>query len=72
MAMSGRLLAMVLTGSTATFAEMRCRKGPRSLCFVGASAAFVGVAITAAIPVPHRRTAPVDVRVGEDATATAP
>ncbi|MDO9498171.1 MAG: hypothetical protein Q7J48_20875, partial [Nocardioides sp.] len=53
------VMAMLLTGSTTSFAGMQVpSESAFQLCFiVGAVAAFVGAAITAAIPVARRRAA---------------
>jgi MFS family permease len=67
------VMAMLLTSRTTSFAGMQVpSESAFTLCFVvGAVAAFVGVAITAAIPVARRHTARLDAEVAEDAAATS-
>lgn len=58
--LAAAVMAMLLTGSTTTFAGLQVpSESAFTLCFVvGAIAAFVGVAITATIPVVRRQAAP--------------
>ncbi|MDP2772716.1 MAG: MFS transporter [Nocardioides sp.] len=67
------VMAMLLTGSTTSFAGMQVpSESAFRLCFVvGAVAAFVGVAITAVIPVARRQAAGADAaaRRGPDVVA---